>query len=98
MKNVYLIGIGGIGMSALARYYKHAGSNVAGYDKTPSKLTLELESEEIAIHYEDNTDLIPQPFIDEVENTLVIYTPAVPADMSELKYFGSRPYMMVKRS
>lgn len=98
MKNVYLIGIGGIGMSALARYYKHAGSNVAGYDKTPSKLTLELESEGIAIHYEDNTDLIPQPFIDEVENTLVIYTPAVPADMSELKYFGSRPYMMVKRS
>jgi chaperonin GroEL len=96
MKNVYLIGIGGIGMSALARYYKHAGSNVAGYDKTPSKLTLELESEGIAIHYEDNTDLIPQPFIDEVENTLVIYTPAVPADMSELKYFGSRPYMMVK--
>jgi UDP-N-acetylmuramate--alanine ligase len=98
MKNVYLIGIGGIGMSALARYYRHAGSNVAGYDRTPSKLTQELENEGIAIHYEDNTDLIPQPFREEAEETLVIYTPAVPADMSELVYFGSRPYRMVKRS
>ena len=82
MKNVYLIGIGGIGMSALARYYRHAGSNVAGYDRTPSKLTQELENEGIAIHYEDNTYLIPQPFREEAEETLVIYTPAVPADMS----------------
>ena len=75
MKNVYFIGIGGIGMSALARYYAFKGYQVAGYDRTPSELTARLEAEGIAVHYEDRPDLIPA----DKEETLVVYTPAVPA-------------------
>jgi UDP-N-acetylmuramate--alanine ligase len=77
MKNIYFIGIGGIGMSAIARYYNAKGHKVSGYDKTPSPLTHALESEGIEIHYEDNLDFVPK----DRENTLVIYTPAIPADM-----------------
>jgi UDP-N-acetylmuramate--alanine ligase len=80
MKNVYFIGIGGIGMSAIARYYNHAGYNVSGYDKTPSKLTGKLEQEGISIHYTEDINAVPQ----DVEQTLVIYTPAIPKDMKEL--------------
>ena len=72
--NIYFIGIGGIGMSAIARYYHQKGLKVTGYDKTPSELTLALENEGIEVHYEDNIDFIPK----DVENTLVVYTPAVP--------------------
>lgn len=97
-KNIYLIGIGGIGMSALARYYNHAGCNVAGYDKTPSKLTHELEIEGIKIHFEDNTNLIPSIFTENPEDTLVIYTPAVPKEMSELIFFRENGFNLVKRS
>ena len=81
-KHIYFIGIGGIGMSAIARYYKFKGYEVSGYDKTPSELTARLEAEGIVIHYEDNTDFIPK----DVEQTLVIYTPAIPADMGEFVY------------
>ena len=81
MKNVYFIGIGGIGMSAIARYYKFKGQNVAGYDRTPSDLTHALEAEGISVHYEDRPDLIPA----DKEETLVVYTPAIPADLQELQ-------------
>ena len=80
MKNVYFIGIGGIGMSALARYYKFKGYAVAGYDRTPSPLTAELEKEGIAVHYEDRPELIPS----DVNETLIVYTPAVPQDLGEM--------------
>ena len=81
MKNVYFIGIGGIGMSALARYYKFKGYEVAGYDRTPSDLTAQLEKEGISVHYEDRPDLVPAS----VEDTLVVYTPAIPQDLGELQ-------------
>lgn len=93
-KNIYFIGIGGIGMSALARYFKRKGCNVAGYDRTPSELTHELEAEGIAVHYEDRPDLIPE----DRENTLVIYTPAIPHDMKELMTVQANGYNVVKRS
>ncbi|MDR2359281.1 MAG: UDP-N-acetylmuramate--L-alanine ligase [Prevotellaceae bacterium] len=95
---VYFLGIGGIGMSALARYYKHAGAQVAGYDRTPSPLTAELECEGIGIHYEDDVTLIPPAFTASPEKTLVIYTPALPAGHRELNYFKENNYTLIKRS
>ena len=92
--NIYFIGIGGIGMSAIARYYHQKGLKVTGYDKTPSELTLALEDEGIEVHYEDNIDFIPK----DVENTLVVYTPAVPKDMGELVYVQEKGYRVIKRS
>ncbi len=94
MENVYFIGIGGIGMSAIARYYKHAGYNVSGYDKTPSKLTSALEAEGITIHYTDDISFIPQ----DIDHTLVIYTPAIPEDMGELVHVKQNGYRCIKRS
>ena len=94
MKNVYFIGIGGIGMSAIARYYKFKGLEVSGYDRTPSELTASLESEGIAVHYEDRPDLLPEP----VEDTLVVYTPAVPEDLGERVAAQQKGYQLVKRS
>lgn len=93
-KNIYFIGIGGIGMSAIARYYKFKGCNVSGYDKTPSELTGELIAEGIGVHYDDNTDFIPK----DVENTLVVYTPAIPHDLKELLYVQEHGYTLLKRS
>ena len=93
-RNIYFIGIGGIGMSAIARYYNSRGLKVSGYDKTPSPLTEALESEGIEVHYEDNTDYIPK----DVEKTLVVYTPAIPKDMGELVYVQSNGYRVIKRS
>ena len=98
MRSVYFIGIGGIGMSALARYYNHAGAFVAGYDKTPSKITTELEKEGISIHFEDNTELIPKEVKSSKEDSLVIYTPAVPSDMGELGFFRANNFRLIKRS
>ena len=92
--NIYFIGIGGIGMSAIARYYNFKGLKVSGYDKTPSELTHALESEGIDVHYEDNTDFIPK----DVEDTLVVYTPAIPKDMGELVYVQEKGYRVIKRS
>ena len=93
-KNIYFIGIGGIGMSAIARYYKFKGCNVSGYDKTISPLTQALEKEGIDVHYEDNCDFIPK----DVDNTLVIWTPAIPHDMGELVYVQEHGYRLLKRS
>ena len=94
--NVYFIGIGGIGMSALARYFKLIGKNVSGYDKTPSTLTSELIDSGINIHFEDNISLIPTDYY--IENTLVIITPAVPKSHSEWNYFLEREYEVKKRA
>lgn len=93
-QNIYFIGIGGIGMSAIARYFKFKGADVSGYDRTPTPLTSELEKEGIKVHYEDNCNYIPK----DTENTLVVYTPAIPEDMSELKYVKEKGYRVVKRS
>lgn len=94
--NVYFIGIGGIGMSALARYFKAIGKNVSGYDKTETQLTKELQEIGISIHFEDSIDLIPADYY--VENTLVIITPAVPIHHSEWNYFLERDYEVKKRA
>jgi UDP-N-acetylmuramate--alanine ligase len=94
MKNVYFIGIGGIGMSAIARYYKFKGFDVAGYDRTPSELTAQLEKEGISVHYEDRPDLIPS----DVNETLIVYTPAVPADLGEMVKAREGGYALLKRS
>ena len=94
MKNVYFIGIGGIGMSAIARYYKGKGYEVSGYDRTPSELTARLETEGIGVHYTDDTAFIPK----DIAETLVVYTPAIPADMGELTYVREKGYRVVKRS
>ena len=94
--NVYFIGIGGIGMSALARYFQNIGKNVSGYDKTPTMLTDELIAGGMSIHFEDNISLIPAEYY--VENTLVIITPAVPISHSEWNYFIERDYVVKKRA
>ncbi len=94
--NVYFIGIGGIGMSNLARYFKNLGKNVSGYDKTPSALTNELIESGILIHFEDSIDAIPKDFY--IENTLVIITPAVPKTHSEWNYFLERDFQVKKRA
>ena len=93
-QHIYFIGIGGIGMSAIARYYNTKGYKVSGYDKTPSPLTHALESEGIEIHYTDDISYIPT----DIENTLVVYTPAIPKDMGELVYVQSNGYRVIKRS
>jgi UDP-N-acetylmuramate--alanine ligase len=97
IKQVYFLGIGGIGMSALARYFKAGGMEVAGYDRTSTELTLLLEKEGISIHYEDDVNLIP-PSCRSPQNTMVVLTPAVPSDHSELAWFRSRHFGIYKRS
>jgi UDP-N-acetylmuramate--alanine ligase len=94
---VYLIGIGGIGMSALARYFSEQGKSVAGYDRVSTELTQELEATGINIHYLDDVNLIPSGF-DNPETTLVIFTPAVPKSHSELMYFRANRFDVLKRS
>ena len=93
-KNIYLIGIGGIGMSAIARYYKQLGKSVSGYDKTPSELTDHLQEEGIEVHFEDNIDYIPK----DKENTLVVWTPAIPDSLGEIRFVREHEYKLVKRS
>lgn len=97
LKNVFFIGIGGIGMSAIARYFHRLGKNVAGYDKTRTHLTDELEAEGIAIHFEDNLNLIAKPFLDK-EETLVVITPAIPKDHNEWNYFIQNNFEIKKRA
>ena len=94
--NVYFIGIGGIGMSALARYFKTLGKKVSGYDKTETELTKELAVSGIEIHFEDAIEKIPTDFYQ--ENTLVIITPAIPCHHSEWNYFIERDYQIKKRA
>jgi len=96
INNVYFIGIGGIGMSALARYFKNIGKQVAGYDKTPTALTDELSESGIIIHFDDRIDFIPKDFL--AGNTLVIITPAVPKTHSEWNYFLERDFQIKKRA
>ena len=92
ISRVYFIGIGGIGMSALARYFLSKNVIVSGYDKTPTPLTQQMESEGIAIHYEDNVELLDK------NADLVVYTPAIPKDHKELNYYKNNNYEVVKRS
>lgn len=96
--NFYFLGIGGIGMSALARYCKKQNKNVAGYDKTPSSLTKQLEDEGILIHYDDSIDNIPHAIKNYREKTLVVFTPAVPANNIELNYFIKNKFTITKRA
>ena len=97
IKAVYFVGAGGIGMSAIARYFINRGLVVAGYDKTPSTLTRQLEKEGMLIHYEENVDEIPHT-CRKKENCLVIYTPAIPADHQELVYFRENGFEIQKRA
>ncbi|MES2003104.1 MAG: UDP-N-acetylmuramate--L-alanine ligase [Bacteroidota bacterium] len=92
IQKIYFIGIGGIGMSALARYFKAKGVAVSGYDKTATPLTRELEATGIDIHYEERVDLIPK------DADAVVYTPAIPAQHAELVYYREHEYTVVKRS
>ncbi len=98
IENVYFLGIGGIGMSALARYYKNVGVRVAGYDLTPSTLTGQLVSEGIGVHFEDNPALIPEDFRKDPEKTLVIFTPAVPEKHMELQWLRTNGFDIIKRA
>ena len=97
MKAVYLIGIGGIGMSAIARYFLNTGTFVGGYDKTPTPLTHTLEQEGARIHYEDNLDLIPEECRAK-DDCLVVYTPAIPVTHTELQFFRANGFDMQKRA
>mgnify|MGYP001027291201 FL=1 len=97
IKAVYFVGAGGIGMSAIARYFIHCGLVVAGYDRTPSDLTHQLEKEGMVIHYEENVDEIPQA-CRERESCLVVYTPAIPATHKELTFFREHQFEIKKRS
>ncbi len=92
LKRIYFIGIGGIGMSALARYFNTQGVKVAGYDKTPTTLTNSLVEEGIQIHFEDDLNQIDK------EATVIVYTPAIPADHKELNFYRDNNYLVVKRS
>ena len=97
LKSVYFIGAGGIGMSALLRYFLTKGYNVGGYDRTPSELTEKLISEGAQIHYEENVDTIPTCF-KEKGSTLVVYTPAIPTEHKELVYFRENGFDLQKRA
>jgi len=92
IQKIYFIGIGGIGMSALARYFRFHGKQVSGYDKTKTELTKQLEAEGIPIHYEENIELAPK------DAQWIVYTPAVPSDHKELAYYRSNNYAILKRS
>ena len=95
--NIYFVGIGGIGMSSLAFYFKSSGKNVAGYDKTPSDITISLLEKGVQVHFEDGIDLIADEFKNK-ENTLVIYTPAIPKNHLELNFFFNNNFNVLKRS
>lgn len=97
LKAVYFIGAGGIGMSALVRYFLSKGKKVGGYDRTPSELTEKLKREHAQIHYEESIDLIPDDFRN-AETTLVVYTPAIPDTHAELQYFRTHGFTIQKRS
>ncbi|MBP3714508.1 MAG: UDP-N-acetylmuramate--L-alanine ligase [Phocaeicola sp.] len=97
IKSVYFIGAGGIGMSALVRFFLSKGKEVSGYDRTPTELTERLNQEGASIHYEDNVKLIPQNFMDK-ETTLIVYTPAVPDSHTELTFFREHGFNIMKRS
>ncbi len=95
--NVYFVGIGGIGMSAIARYFNSIGKNVAGYDKVSKALTVKLNSEGIDIHFDDNVELIDKKYKNK-NTTLVVYTPAIPNTNNELNFFIENDFIVKKRS
>lgn len=97
IKSVYFIGIGGIGMSALARYFKFMSKNVAGYDRMPTQLTDELQEAGIAIHFEDNISQIDDKY-KKADSTLVVITPAIPASHTEWNYFKENNFTIKKRA
>ncbi len=97
IKSVYFIGAGGIGMSAIERYFTHRGAVVAGYDRTPSNLTRQLEKEGILIHYDENVEEIPHACKDKA-SCLVVYTPAIPATHKELNWFRDNGFEVQKRA
>ena len=96
-KRYFFLGIGGIGMSALARFYNAKGAEVAGYDRTRSELCKQLEAEGIKIHYEDDVEQIAPQFKVKDE-TLVVFTPAIPADNHEFSFFKDNGFTMLKRA
>jgi len=98
INNVYFLGVGGIGMSALARYFSAQGCNVYGYDKTRTPLTTQLEEEGVQVHFDENVSSIPEEFKTSNENSLVIYTPAIPKDNSEFVFFQEEGIRLYKRS
>ena len=87
IQRVYLAGIGGIGMSGLARYFAHLGCIVCGYDKTATDLTIAMQNEGMQIIYDDRADFIPMSFQQPCDSTLIIYTPAMPKDSAIMAYF-----------
>jgi UDP-N-acetylmuramate--alanine ligase len=95
--NVYFVGIGGVGMSALAQYFDKNGKKVAGYDKTPTPITNALQQSNIEVHFKDEVKNIPISFLNE-EQTLVVYTPAIPKDHSQLTYFQQNGFTVMKRA
>ena len=97
VKSVYFVGAGGRGMSALVRYFLTKGYNVGGYDKTPSELTERLIAEGAQIHSEENVDAIAECFKDKT-TTLVVYTPAIPAEHKEMVYFRENGFAIQKRA
>lgn len=97
-EHIYFIGIGGIGMSALARWFNANGKNVAGYDKTPSPLTQKLSEEGISIHYQDDLSLIPSVFRQKNDNILIVYTPAIPQEHKEWAFFRENNFLILKRA
>lgn len=97
VENYYFLGIGGIGMSAIARYFKAKGFNVAGYDRTASLLTHELEKEGIALNYSDEVEVIPSEYKNP-DNTFVVFTPAIPKDNVQYNFFVSNNFVMQKRA
>lgn len=98
IKYVYLLGIGGIGMSALARYFNMSGLSVYGYDLTPSPLTKQLENEGISITYIDDPEQVPDPLVLDINSTMVIFTPAIPKDNKLYNFFIEGEYLMLKRA
>ena len=95
--NIYLIGIGGIGMSALARYFHHLGKQVAGYDKNPSKVTADLQKLGVQIHFDDAVDAIPENFRNS-SKILIVYTPAIPKNNQVFNFYKKHDYNLMKRS
>jgi UDP-N-acetylmuramate--alanine ligase len=95
--NIYFMGIGGIGMSALARYFMHEGRAVAGYDRTETPLTQALQAEGATVTYDDEVESIPEAFRNP-ETTMVVFTPAVPADHPQMQYFSEGGFLVEKRS
>ncbi|MDO9260713.1 MAG: Mur ligase domain-containing protein, partial [Flavobacteriaceae bacterium] len=95
--NVYFIGIGGIGMSGLAKFFKVNGKNVAGYDRVSSAIIKSLQEIGIEIHFEDSIELIPTAFLNQ-KDTLIVYTPAIPKNHSELIYFQENDFQLFKRA